>query len=99
MASSKKTASRVGRESRSAHGGLKSAADLAGRGQCKAALMAYAMGVGHLAIAADQSDEYEMDADFADVQRNKSIYEKAFMAACLVGGGLSGLRRRRSRNR
>ena len=91
--------SRVGQESRSAHGSLKSAASFAQEGKCSRALVAYAMGVGHLAIAADQADGFDTDADFLGVQRSKSAYEKTFIQKCLVGGGLSGLRRRARRSR
>lgn len=91
--------SRVGQESRSAHGSLKAAAGFAQEGKCSLALQTYSMGVGHLALATDHAGDFDMDPDFDDVQRSKALYEKIFIQKCLVGGGLSGLRRRPSRRK
>lgn len=87
---------RVGPAARSAKSAIKAAVVLADRGKCRAALESLISGHQDLAIAIDNSYGRVND-DLDSFLEERSKYQKAFANKCLVGAGLSGLRRRKAR--
>ena len=89
-------AARVGPAARNAKSAIKAAVRLADQGKCRAALESFVGGHQDLAIAIDNAAGFGND-DLTAILEEKSKYRREFVQKCLVGGGLSGLRRRRAK--
>lgn len=86
----------VGPKAKSAKRGLRTASVLAEQGKCRAALESLVGGYQDLAIAM-HSSAGRVNDDLDPLLEEQTSYRRKFVQKCLVGGGLSGIKRRSRR--